>query len=128
MDVGRRTELDPDATLPVASFRSPTGSPPLVAAGSNGLVVATSGLDAQLATSPDGLHWVVQPRDALPAGFALVDLHSSANGYVAIGWMKKAPGEACGFALVGRRAHVAEDAHRHAEPSVRLRARRRTRP
>ncbi len=82
----------PDATLPVASFTSPAGSPPLVAAGSNGLVVATSGLGAQLATSPDGLHWVIQPRNTLPAGFGLVDLRSSANGYVAIGWMRKAPG------------------------------------
>jgi hypothetical protein len=82
----------PVATLPVESFTSPTGSPPLVAAGATGLVIATSGLGTQVATSPDGVHWAIRPPNTLPASFALVDLHSSANGYVAVGWMRKAHG------------------------------------
>jgi len=81
----------PANTLPVDPLSSPAGSATLVAAGPNGLVVATSGLDGRLATSSDGSDWVLSPRNALPAGFALVDLEGSASGYVAIGsWMKGA--------------------------------------
>jgi len=89
----------PAATLPVQSFASPTGSPPLVASGPNGIVIATSGLGAQLATSPDGLRWTIQPRSGFPAGFALVDLHGTASGYVAIGWVRTASGRSAAASL-----------------------------
>ena len=81
----------PANTLPVDALSSPAGSATLVAAGPNGLVVATTGLASRLATSSDGSNWVLSPRNALPAGFALVDLEGSASGYVAIGsWTKGA--------------------------------------
>jgi hypothetical protein len=89
----------PDATLPVTSFASPTGSPPLVAAGPNGLVIATSGLAARLATSADGSHWAIQLRNAFPAGFALVDLQGTASGYVAIGSVTTANGPSVAASL-----------------------------
>jgi hypothetical protein len=76
-------------TLPVDALSSPTSSAPLVAAGPDGLVVATSGLAARYATSSDGSHWALSPRDAFPAEFALDDLKGTSTGYVAIGaWMK----------------------------------------
>ena len=78
-----------ETTLPVDSLSSPTHSPLLVAAGPDGLVVATSGLAARFATSADGSRWVVPPRNAFPADFALDDLESTSTGYVAIGaWMR----------------------------------------
>ena len=88
-----------DATLPVTSFASPTGSPPLVAAGPNGLVIATSGLAARLATSADGSHWAIQLRNAFPAGFAVVDLHGTTSGYVAVGWVTTASGRSAAASL-----------------------------
>ena len=76
-------------TLPVDALLSLTGSPPLVAAGPAGLVVAASGLAARYATSSDGSHWVLSPRNAFPADFALVDLESTSTGYVALGtWLR----------------------------------------
>jgi len=76
-------------TLPADALPSPTGSAPLVATGPDGLVVATSGLAARSATSSDGSHWVLSPRNAFPADFALDDLKGTSDGYVAIGaWMK----------------------------------------
>jgi len=89
----------PAATLPVESFTSPTGSPPLVATGPTGIVIATSGQAAQLATSPNGLQWTIEPRSAFPAGFALVDLHGTATGYVAIGWVRTASGRSAAASL-----------------------------
>lgn len=76
-------------TLPVDALLSLTGSPPLVAAGPDGLVVAASGLAARYATSSDGSHWVLSPRNAFPADFALVDLEATSTGYVALGtWLR----------------------------------------
>ena len=76
-------------TLPVDALLSPTGSPPLVAAGPDGLVVAASGLAARYATSSDGSHWVLSPQNAFPADFALVDLEGTSTGYVALGtWLR----------------------------------------
>jgi hypothetical protein len=78
-----------ETTLPADALSSPTGSAPLVAAGPGGLVVATSGLAARYATSSDGSHWVLSPRNAFPADFALFDLEGTPTGYVAIGaWMR----------------------------------------
>ena len=76
-------------TLPVDALSSPTGSAPLVAAGPDGLVIATSGLAARYTTSSDGSHWDLSPRNAFPADFALDDLEGTSTGYVAIGaWMR----------------------------------------
>jgi hypothetical protein len=75
-------------TLPVDALSSSTGSPPLVTAGPQGLLIATSGLAARYATSSDGSDWVLSTRNAFPADFALDDLESTPTGYVAIGaWM-----------------------------------------
>ena len=76
-------------TLPVDALSSPTGSAPLVAAGPDGLVIATSGLAAQYTTSSDGSHWDLSPLNAFPADFVLDDLEGTSTGYVAIGaWMR----------------------------------------
>ena len=76
-------------TLPVDALLSLTGSPPLVAAGPDGLVIATSGLAARYTTSSDGSHWDLSPRNAFPADFALDDLEGTSTGYVAIGaWLR----------------------------------------
>jgi hypothetical protein len=76
-------------TLPADALSSPTGSAALVAAGADGLVVATSGLSARMATASDGSHWTLSPRNAFPADFALDDLKATSSGYVAIGaWMR----------------------------------------
>ena len=75
-------------TLPVDALSGPLGSLPLVAARPDGLIVASSGLDARYATSSDGSHWVLSPGNVFPADFALVDLEGTSTGYVAIGgWM-----------------------------------------
>jgi hypothetical protein len=86
----------PAKTLPVDPFSSPSGSPALVAAGPEGMVIATSGLGARLASSSDGARWAVAPDDAFPADLALVDLKATSTGYVAIGgWLKGgSPGQA----------------------------------
>jgi hypothetical protein len=76
-------------TMPVDALSSSTGSAPLVAAGPDGLVVATSGLAAHYATASDGSHWDVSPRNTFPADFALDDLKGTSTGYVAVGaWMR----------------------------------------
>jgi hypothetical protein len=72
-------------TLPVDALSSPTGSAPLVAARTDGLAVATSGLAARYATASDGSHWALSPRNTFPADFALDDLKGTSTGYVAIG-------------------------------------------
>ncbi len=86
----------PENTLPVDPLSSPGDSAALVAAGPKGLVIATSGLAARLATSSDGSRWVLSPRNAFPTDFALNDLEATSTGFVAIGgWMKGAgPGRA----------------------------------
>ena len=71
--------------LPPEWLAEPAGQPPLVAVGPAGIVVATSGPSARLATSTDGSHWNLLPAVAFPARFALNDLHGTATGYVAVG-------------------------------------------
>jgi hypothetical protein len=71
--------------LPPEWLASPPGRPPLFAVGPAGIVVATSGPSARLATSTDGSHWTLLPAVAFPARFALNDLHETPTGYVAVG-------------------------------------------
>ncbi len=79
----------PSPTLPVDPLSSPAGSTAIVASGPNGLLVATSGLGARLATSSNGSDWDVAPARAFPADFALADLEGSGSGFVAVGsWTK----------------------------------------
>jgi hypothetical protein len=74
--------------LPPEWLAEPSGQPPLFAVGPAGLVVASSGPAARLATSPDGSQWHLLPASGFPARFALNDLHGTATGYVALGrWM-----------------------------------------
>jgi hypothetical protein len=102
-------------TLPVDALTSPTGSAPLVAAGPDGLVIATSGLAAQYTTSSDGSHWDLSPGNAFPADFALDDLEGTSTGYVAIGaWVRSGSVRAAALWL-------AEGADPPADLSVRLR-------
>jgi hypothetical protein len=71
--------------LPPEWLASPLGQPPLVAVGPAGLVVASRGPAARLATSIDGSRWNLLPAGGFPARFALNDLHGTATGYVAVG-------------------------------------------
>ncbi len=89
----------PTEALPVDPLSIPANSATLVAAGPNGLVVATTGPDARLATSPDGSNWVLSPPNVLPAGFALDDLEGSATGYIAIGSSTRGAGPSRAAAL-----------------------------
>jgi len=74
--------------LPPEWFAGPEGQPPLLATGPAGLVVASRGPAARLATSTDGAPWHPLPVGAFPAAFALNDLRGTATGYVAVGrWM-----------------------------------------
>ena len=86
----------PEDALPADPLSSPSGSAALVAAGPKGLVIATSGLAARLATSSDGSRWALLPRNAFPAGFILDDLEATPDGFVAIGgWLTgTSPGRA----------------------------------
>lgn len=80
---GRR--WTPHLVLPPDWLASPPGRPPLVAVGPAGLVVASGGSAAHLATSTDGSHWHLSPTGAFPPRFALDDLRGTATGYVAVG-------------------------------------------
>lgn len=71
--------------IPPEWLASPAGQPPLFAVGPAGIVVATSGPSARLATSTDGSHWNLLSAVAFPARFALNDLVGTAAGYVAVG-------------------------------------------
>lgn len=71
--------------LPQGWLASPEGRAPLVAEGPAGLVVASGGPSARLATSADGAAWHLLPADRFPARFALDDLRGTATGYVAVG-------------------------------------------
>ncbi len=75
----------PAYTLPVDRVSSPSATTALVAGGPKGMVIATSGLKARFATTTDGSHWVLAPRNAFPADFALSDLEATSTGFVAIG-------------------------------------------
>jgi hypothetical protein len=78
----------PHLLLPVEWLLSRTGAAPLFAVGPAGLVVATTGPAAHLATSTDGAHWKMSPLGGFPASFALDDLRGTASGYVAVGrWL-----------------------------------------
>ncbi len=74
--------------LPPEWLAEPAGQQPLVAVGPSGLIVASSGPAARLATSTDGSDWHLLPASGFPARFALNDLQGTASGYVALGrWM-----------------------------------------
>jgi hypothetical protein len=82
----------PAETLPLDPSSSPARSQSLVASGPHGLVVASSGPAARLATSSDGANWVVAPPNAFPADFELADLKGNPGGYVAVGTWTKGTG------------------------------------
>jgi hypothetical protein len=79
---GRRWE---PSMLPQSWLVDPPGISPLVAFGPGGLVIATRGENARVATSTDGTHWQLLPKSAFPGQFALNDLRATAAGYVAAG-------------------------------------------
>lgn len=75
----------PHALVPTDWLSSPTGSPPLFTVGPAGVVAASAGPAARIATSTDGVEWQYLPTSTLPAGFTLDDLLGTATGYVAAG-------------------------------------------
>jgi len=79
---GRRWE---PSMLPQSWLVEPPGMSPLVAFGPGGLVVATRGENARIATSTDGTHWQLLPESAFPGQFALNDVRATSAGYVAAG-------------------------------------------
>ncbi len=70
---------------PIDWLTNPTGGQPLVAVGPAGLVAASSGPSAHLATSADGIDWQALPASTLPATFWLDDLRGTGTGYVVVG-------------------------------------------
>lgn len=70
---------------PIDWLTNMTDFPPLVAAGPAGLVAASSGPSAHVATSADGIDWQSVPAGTLPATFWLDDLKGTGTGYVAVG-------------------------------------------
>jgi len=89
----------PAETLPLDPISSPARSQSRVASGPHGLVVASSGSGARLATSSDGSNWVVAPPNAFPADFELADLKGNPGGYVAVGTWTKGTGPGRAAAL-----------------------------
>ena len=75
----------PSPLLPPEWLSNPSADAPLIAVGPAGLVVASTGTSARLATSTDGSHWELSPRGGFPADFALNDVRGTATGYVAVG-------------------------------------------
>lgn len=71
--------------LPTGWLPSPAGAPPLVAFGPAGLLVASTGTGARLATSSDGVRWQALAATAFPARFELDALAATSTGYVAAG-------------------------------------------
>ncbi len=71
--------------LPPTWLASAPAQPPLLAVGPAGLIVASSGPAAHLATSTDGSVWQDLPTSSLPATFWLSDLRGTPTGYVAVG-------------------------------------------
>ena len=71
--------------LPQDWLAGPSGQPPLFADGPAGLVVASPGPAARLATSVDGSDWHLVPANGFPAAFVLDDLSGTSTGYVAVG-------------------------------------------
>jgi hypothetical protein len=88
--------------LPPEWLAEPSGGRPLFAGGPGGLVVASSGSAARLATSTDGSHWQLLPADTFPSGFALTDLRATAAGYAAVGRVPAADGRDEAVALESR--------------------------
>jgi hypothetical protein len=90
-------------TLPLMSWTSPDGrswtphagpdlgqpstwsEPPVLAAGSAGLVVASPTSPTRLATSVDGIHWRTLPAGALPSGLRIRDVVGTTGGFTAVG-------------------------------------------
>jgi hypothetical protein len=78
----------PHALLPTDWLAGQTGGPALFTVGPAGVVAASSGPAARLATSTDGVEWQYLPASTLPSEFALNDLRGTATGYVAAGrWL-----------------------------------------
>ncbi|HYM83305.1 MAG TPA: hypothetical protein VEY67_04055 [Candidatus Dormibacteraeota bacterium] len=69
--------------LPTEWFASPSGSAPVVALGPNGILLASKGPGARLATSTDGRTY--RAIGSLPEEFALADVAATSTGYVAGG-------------------------------------------
>ncbi len=77
-----------ERALPPDWVAHPLGSAPLAAPGPGGIVLASRGPDARVATSADGARWSLLAAGAFPARFALSDLRATPDGYVAIGrWL-----------------------------------------
>ena len=90
-------------TLPLMSWTSPDGrswtphagpdlgqpstwsEPPILAAGSAGLVAASPTSPTRLATSVDGIHWRTLPAGALPSGLRIRDVVGTTVGFTAVG-------------------------------------------
>jgi len=88
----------PHPLFPAEWLASTPGSAPLVAVGPAGLVVASSGRAARLATSTDGSVWHLLPVGPFPEQFALNDLRGTATGYIAVGrWITDNPSKAASF-------------------------------
>jgi hypothetical protein len=75
----------PHALLPTDWLSGPTGGPALFTVGTAGVVAASSGPAARIATSTDGAEWQYLPTSTLPSEFALDDLRGTSTGYVAVG-------------------------------------------
>jgi hypothetical protein len=71
--------------LPQGWLAGPSGQRPLFAGGPAGLVVASPGPAARVATSADGVDWRLVSANAFPAGFVLDGLTGTTAGYVAVG-------------------------------------------
>ncbi len=89
--------------LPLMSWTSPDGrswtphagpnlgqpstwsAPPVLAAGSAGLVAASPTSPSRLATSVDGIHWQTLPAGALPSGLRIRDVVGITGGFTAVG-------------------------------------------
>lgn len=81
--------------LPADWLAAPTGSALRVAGGPAGILVASGGPAAHVATSADGALWRYLPADALPSTFILNDLQGTTEGYVAAGrWLGDTGGQA----------------------------------
>ncbi|MHB8397874.1 MAG: hypothetical protein ACYDCI_02945 [Candidatus Limnocylindrales bacterium] len=91
------------STVPLMSWTSPDGrtwtphtgpdlgppsqwrAAPVLAAGPSGLLAASTGTAARLATSVDGIAWRTVPSGALPTGLAITDIVGTSGGFAAVG-------------------------------------------
>ncbi len=88
--------------IPTGWLPSLFGIPPLSTSGPAGLVVASPGSGAHLATSADGTRWSLVPTDAFPSQLELEALVGTATGYVAAGTWPTANGQARAAVLWSR--------------------------